>query len=85
MLNPQIMQAKIKLAETQKAYKENKIKLKRVICELQNNLNPYFGDDIESLKADEIEQAADELLSLKALLIEQKALIHAIMQDLGGV
>lgn len=85
MLNPQIMQAKIKLAETQKAYKENKIKLMRIMYELQNNLNPYIGDDIENLKAEEIEQAGDELLQLKNELLEQKQLIKTIKADLGEV
>lgn len=79
------MQAKIKLAETQKAYKENKIKLMRIMYELQNNLNPYIGDDIENLKAEEIEQAGDELLQLKNELLEQKQLIKTIKADLGEV
>lgn len=79
------MQAKVKLAQTEKEYKENKIKLMRIFHELQNNVNPYFGDDIESIKADEIEQAADELLTLKGILLEQKALIQTIKQDLGKV
>lgn len=85
MLNPQIMQAKIKLAELEKTYKENKIKLMRIFHELQTNINPYFGDDIESIKADEIEQAGDELLALKDEMLKQQELIKTIKSDIGEV
>lgn len=85
MLNPQIMQAKVKLAETKKAYKENKLRIMRIIREIHNTLNPYFGDDIESIKAEEVEQAADELLVVKKELIEQRNLIAMIESDIGEV
>ena len=85
MLNHQIMQAKIKLAELEKDYKENKIKLMRIFHELQNNINPYFGDDIVNIKAEEIEQAGDELLKLRYVMLEQQAVISQIKSDLGGV
>lgn len=82
-MNPIVMQLKCDLAQGKKDFDECKIKILRIIHELQSNLNPYFGDDIEKIKAQEIEQAADELLDFCNKAVELKTKIKKMEADLG--
>lgn len=82
-MNPMIMQLKIRLAEKQKDYNEYKLKASRLIFELQSNINPYFGDELELLKAEEIEQIGDEMLIVKNKMIEFQKEIKNIKNQLG--
>ena len=82
MTNPLILQLRIKLVECQKDFNEIEIKIKRLFLELANLINPFFKT-IDSIKAEEIEQCADELLKTK---IEAKKLedeIKDIKTQLG--
>lgn len=81
-MNPLIMQLKINLAATEKEFKEQKIKALRCINEL-NSANPFFGDDIDLINAEELEQSADELLIVKKRLKELQQKIHDIKKELG--
>lgn len=82
-MNPMIMQLKITLAKKQKDYNEYKLKASRLIFELQSNINPYFGDELELLKAEEIEQIGDEMLIVKNKMIEIQKEIKNIKNQLG--
>ena len=46
MGNQYIMQLRIQLSGAKKEFKEHKIKIARLLNELQANINPFFGDDI---------------------------------------
>ena len=85
MLNPQIMQAKITLAKAEKDYKELKLKIFRLMTEIQGIVNPYFGDNIEAVKVDELKQIVYELEKAKQSAIEKKELIKLINDDLTGI
>lgn len=82
-MNPMIMQLKITLAQKQKDYNEYKLKASRLIFELQSNINPYFGDDLELLKAEEIEQIGDEMLIVKSKMLEMQDDIKRLKNELG--
>lgn len=82
-MNPMIMQLKMRLAQKQKDYNEYKLKASRLIFELQSNINPYFGDELELLKAEEIEQIGDEMLIVKNKMIEFQKEIKDIKNQLG--
>lgn len=83
MINPVIMQLRIELEQTKKEFQENELKLKRIFYELSNLINPFYKS-IQEIKAEEIEQSADELLALKANLLQQQAKIEDIKTQLGG-
>lgn len=74
MLNPVVMQLKMELSEAHKNFNECEIKIKRLFYELSSLLNPYYKT-IEEIKAEEIEQCADELLKIKT---EAKVLLNKI-------
>lgn len=82
-MNPMIMQLKITLAQKQKEYNEYKLKASRLIFEIQSNINPYFGDDLELLKAKEIEQIGDEMLIVKSKMLEIQDDIKRLKNELG--
>lgn len=82
MINPAIMQLRIELEQTKKEFQENELKLKRLFYELQNLINPFYKS-IQDIKAEEIEQSADELLALKATLLQQQTKINDIKAQLG--
>ncbi len=82
-MNPMIMQLKMQLAQKQKDYNEYKLKASRLIFELQSNINPYFGDELELLKAEEIEQIGDEMLIVKNKMLEFQKEIKDIKNQLG--
>ena len=73
----------MRLAQKQKDYNEYKRKASRLIFELQSNINPYFGDELELLKAEEIEQIGDEMLIVKNKMIEFQKEIKDIKNQLG--
>lgn len=73
----------MRLAQKQKDYNEYKLKASRLIFELQSNINPYFGDELELLKAEEIEQIGDEMLIVKNKMIEFQKEIKDIKNQLG--
>lgn len=76
------MQLKTELASAQTEYKELKIKAVRCIYELQQ-ANPYFGDNIDLIHAEQLEQSADELLLVKNKLKEVQQKINDIKTQLG--
>lgn len=76
------MQLKIQLAKNEKEYKEYKIKALRCISELQN-ANPFFGDNIDLINAEQLEQSADELLLVKNKLKQLQKEINDIKNQLG--
>lgn len=73
----------MQLAQKQKDYNEYKLKASRLIFELQSNINPYFGDELELLKAEEIEQIGDEMLIVKNKMLEFQKEIKDIKNQLG--
>lgn len=81
-MNSFIFQLKTELASAQIEYKELKIKAVRCIYELQQ-ANPYFGDDIDLIPAEQLEQSADELLQVKNKLKEVQQKINEIKAQLG--
>ena len=68
-MNILLLQLKQALAKAKADKREIEIKVKRNLVEIQSYLNPYFMDWRE-IKAEEIEQAGDELLILKQKLAE---------------
>lgn len=82
MINPMIMQLKIELSETQKELFEVEVKIKRLFIELQNLVNPYFKS-FDDIKAEEIEQCADELLKCKNKAKQMQRKISDIKSQLG--
>lgn len=83
MANQYIMQLRIELSSAKKDFKELKIKIARLLNELQNNINPFFGDDVENINAEAIEQIGDELLLCRDKALELKNKINQISKDLG--
>lgn len=84
MANQYIMQLRIELSSAKKEFKELKIKIARLLNELQNNINPFFGDDVENINAEAIEQIGDELLLCRDKALELKNKINQISKDLGN-
>lgn len=80
---PQIMQIKIRLAESEKEYKEISFKVTRLMHEMNTCYNPWFGEDVESIKAEEVKQIGADLVDCKTRLIELKALITELKRELG--
>ncbi|MBO5385293.1 hypothetical protein J6A64_03165 [bacterium] len=83
MGNQYIMQLRIQLSGAKKEFKEHKIKIARLLNELQANINPFFGDDVESINAEAIEQIGDELLKCRDKAVELQSQIKEITKDLG--
>lgn len=81
-MNNVILQLKTQLALAQKDYREYKIKALRCINELQN-ANPFFGDNIDLIYAEQFVQSADELLQVKIKLKELQQQIKDIKNQLG--
>lgn len=77
-MNSHILMMKSELAKTKKRYTENRIKLSLAIDGLLRYANPYFGDDIESVRTDEIKQLAKDMCDIKELLIEDARKIKEI-------
>ena len=83
MANAYIMQLRIQLSGAKKEFKECKIKIARLLNELQANINPFFGNDVENINAEAIEQIGDELLKCRDKAVELKSQINQITKDLG--
>lgn len=81
MTNPYILNLKAERAKAKKEYTELKIKCTRLFVELQNYCNPF--EDVEYIKAEAIEQAGDELLSIKNKAVNLKEKINRINSELG--
>lgn len=81
-MNSFIMQLRTQLAKNEKEYKEYKIKALRCINELQN-ANPFFGDNIDLINAEQLEQSADELLLVKNKLKQLQKEMNDIKNQLG--
>lgn len=82
MTNPLIMQLKIKLAKEKKDLKELELKMLRAMNELSQYVDPFFGDDYDSIRADEIEQIGDEIKNIKEKLQEVKTKIRNMEKEL---
>ena len=81
-MNPIITNLQIELSKSNKELKELKIKVIRLMNELQSNINPYFGDDFNEINAVEIEQIGDELLECKEKAVKLQQKISKIKGDL---
>lgn len=81
-MNNIILQLKIEKSKQEKRLQEFKIKLLRLMNELQNAICPYF-DEIDEIKAAEIEQMGDELLLTKIEALEIEKKLKQIKHDLG--
>ena len=84
MTNPLIMQLKVRLSKEKKELKELELKMLRAMNELSGYVNPFFGEDYESIRADEIEQIGDEIRNLKEKMIAERIQIKLIDKELGG-
>lgn len=73
MSNPIIQNLWIELSKSKKEKKELQLKIIRLMNEIQMNINPYF-ENFKDIKAENIEQASDELLlcTKRAVEIEEK-------------
>lgn len=84
MTNPIIMQMQINLQKSKKDYQEYSIKAQRLLNEIITIIaSPYF-DTPDELRAEEIEQAGDELLTVKHKLIDLQKQINKYKRDLGN-
>lgn len=81
-MNTTLLQIKTQLAAKEKELKELQLKIGRCLYEIQNNANPFW-EDIELLKAEEIEQAGDELLMLKSKFLSVQIDIKRLKAELG--
>ncbi len=81
-MKSQLMQLRTKESELSKKQREYKIKIVRIFHEISTFCNPYF-DNIEEIKALEIEQAADELLVVTKEAIENEKKLKQIKKELG--
>lgn len=84
MTNPIILHLKMQLSAVQKEYQELNLKMIRKINELSKYVNPFYGEDIESICADEIEQIGDEMKDLKVRLLNTKQQIKRLKAELGA-
>lgn len=82
MTNSFILHLKMEKEKNLKAEYEIKLKIKRLYCELANYSIPYFKTS-KDIKAKEIEQIGNELLSLKTELEEIEQRISEIKEQLG--
>ncbi|RAI14967.1 MAG: hypothetical protein DKM22_05630 [Candidatus Melainabacteria bacterium] len=82
MINPTVMKLKLELYEKRAERKKCELKIKRLIWELQNSINPFFKSAKE-IKAEEIEQCAGELLKYKKELSDSEHCIDVIENQLG--
>lgn len=82
-MNAAILRLKTELSKSRKEFKEYQIKASRLINELLEYANPYFGDEVSLIKAEEIEQTGDELVIVKIKLQELDLKIKRIMHELG--
>jgi hypothetical protein len=73
----------MELAKTKEEVKEKRLKAFRLINEILSATKKYFGDDIELLEAEQIEQAGDELLCVKKELLELNRKIKHLTAELG--
>lgn len=80
-MNPIDANARLKLSVLKNDYKEAEIKLSRLFYELQCLINPYFSN-IDEIKAEEIEQAGDDILGVVSHMRELKKTINKIESDL---
>ena len=77
-----ITQYQIELSRSKKELQEQKIKIVRLMNELSERINPFFGDDIETIKAEEIKQISDELLEIRQKAIETQKKVKEIEAQL---
>lgn len=81
-MNNFIMNLKMEHIKAKKEKKELEIKIKRCFLELNGYITPYFKLANE-IKAAEIEQIGDELLTLKTKLAETENKIAELKEQLG--
>lgn len=81
-MNQYIMQLKFNLSNAEHDYQENSIKVSRLIMEIQRFANPYFTNP-DDIRAEELEQAGDELLATTKELRETQKKIKKLKEELG--
>ena len=81
-MNEYLMRLKIEKQKKEKDLRELKIKIVRLLNELCRLINPYFSK-IDEIRADEIEQSADELLKTCNLAKNAEKSLKNISGDLG--
>ncbi len=80
-----ILRLRAELAKSERAYTESKIRTTRLFHELQTTANPYFADDLDEIKADELLQISNDIAGEKSKMIEAKAKIKELKKRLGEV
>lgn len=80
-----ILQLKINLQSAKKNYQECELKAQRLLNEIIGIISSPYFDTPDELRAEEIEQAADELLTVKRRLIDLQKQINTLKKDLGEV
>lgn len=81
-MNSLILQLKIEATKQEKKLEDFKIKLLRLMHELQNAICPYF-ETIDEIRADEIKQIGEELLLTKKEALEVDKKLKRIKAELG--
>lgn len=81
-MNSFILNLKMELAKAKKDAFELETKIKRCFCELNAYCIPYFKNPRE-IKAEEIEQIGDELITLKNALIDLREKTADLKEQLG--
>lgn len=83
-MNNLILQLRIEQTKTKKELDELKIKIHRLLNELATLSCPYF-EEIEDIKATEIEQIGDELFIVKEKALETQKKLKQLNKDLSDV
>ena len=78
-----IQQYQMELSKAEKELFEYKLKITRLVNELYECASPFYCDNIETIKAMEIEQIGDELLDIKGKALEVQNKIKRIKSELG--
>ena len=81
-MNNLILQLKTELAKAERAYTESKIRTTRLFHELQTTANPYFADDLDEIKAAELLQIANDIVTEKSKMVELQGKIKQLKKEL---
>lgn len=84
-MNNYILQMRAELAKTERDYTESKMRAKRLFNELQVTANPYFADDLDEIKADELLQISKDIVEEKSKMVNLQTTIKELKKELGEV
>ena len=83
-MNPMVMQLRMELSNAKREYSQKELRLKRLFFEIQTLANPYYTS-LESIKAQELQQSANEMTELKDLMQTLDVKIKELQSQLGEV